>query len=491
MIGGGFGGIAAALRLRALGYHVTLVERLPELGGRARVFRRGGFVFDAGPTVVTAPGLFEELFALFGESMADHVEMLPVEPWYRIRFDDGRHFDYGGTEAAMEAEVARIGGAGEVAGYRRLAAHGERLFAEGFERRGATPFTRAASMLRALPPLLALGAHRSLYARAAAHLRSEELRQVFSLQSLLVGGNPFTTTSVYGLIQHLERRWGIWFPRGGTGALVAALGGLLERTGVTVLTGATVGEIKVRDGRVAGVALEGGRRLPATTVVSNADPAALYARLLPGLPRRRRWTPRRLDGLRHSMGLFILYFGARRRWSEVAHHTILLGPRYRGLLDDVFRRGVLAQDPSLYLHRPTATDPSLAPPDQDGFYVLAPVPNLQTGASIDWDKEGPRLRELILDRLEATVLPGLRKSLVEAFHVDPRYFRDELLSEHGAGFSIEPRLTQSAWFRFHNASEEVDGLYLVGAGTHPGAGLPGVLSSAKVVEAILRQRVPA
>lgn len=485
MIGAGFGGLAAALRLAALGFRVTVLERLAEPGGRARVFRRDGFAFDAGPTVITAPFLLDELFALHGERLSDHVALLPVSPAYRIRFADGSHFDYGGPPEEEAREIARLS-PGDVEGYRRLLDRARRFHEIGFERFGARLFTRLRDAAAAAPHLLRAGALRPLHGLVARHLRDERLRRAFSLQTLLVGGDPFATPGLFALIHHLERRHGVWFAKGGTGAIVAALAGLAARAGVEFGFSTTVARVEVSGGRAAGVVLEDGGRVAADVVVHAGDPAHLYRRMLPDGARRRRWSERRLGRLRHSMGLFVLYFGTRRRFPGVAHHTIILGERYRDLLRDVFRRGVLPTgDTSLYLHRPTATDPSLAPPGRDAFYALAPAPNFGIGAGVDWAEAGPRLREAVLGILDRTVLPGVAEAVATEFFVAPPYFRDVLLSEHGAGFSAAPTLTQSAWFRFHNASEELPGLYLAGAGTHPGAGLPGVLTSAKVLEALL------
>ena len=484
VVGAGFGGIAAALRARALGHDVTLLDRLDQLGGRGRVVEHDGFRFDAGPTVITAPFLLEELFALFGERMADHVDLLPVTPFYRVTFADGRHFDLTGDPAAMRDQVHGFN-PGDVQGYDALLRHSAQLYRVGYEQYGAAPFHRPATMLRALPALLRLGGHRSVHALVRGHMRDESLQRVFSLQPLLVGGHPFHTSGIYALIQHLERAHGVWFPRGGTGALVAALGGLMRRHGIDIRLGADVSRITHEGRRVTGVALGDGEQLPADRVVANADAPAIYADLLPG-HKRRRWTDRRIDRLDFSMGLFVLFFGTDHRFEATAHHTIILGERYKALLDEVFGTGAeVPGDLSLYLHRPTATDPGMAPPGKDAFYVLAPVPNLRAG--IDWAKAGPLLRDRLVEMLEARELPGLAASIVTESWMTPETFRTDYRSRHGAGFSISPRLTQSAWFRFHNRSEELRGLYLVGAGTHPGAGLPGVLTSAKVVEAVLRE----
>ncbi|MDJ0847993.1 MAG: phytoene desaturase family protein [Myxococcota bacterium] len=481
VIGAGFGGIAAALRLRARGYDVTLLDRLDQLGGRAQVYRRNGFVFDAGPTVVTAPFLFEELFELFGKQLADYVDMRPVEPWYRFCFPDGRSFDYGGTVEDTLSEIARFEPR-DCDGYLRMVEHSRRIFDKGFVELADQPFGRLRDMLRVVPALARLRSDRSVYRMVSRYLRHPLLRRAFSIQPLLVGGNPFDTTSIYSLIHYLEREWGIHFPMGGTGALVAGLGRLLEEEGVSVALGQGVEEVLVESGRATGVRLQDDSVLPAEVVVANADAPFLYKHMI-GARSRRKWNDRRVDRMRYSMGLFVLYFGTTRRYPDVAHHTIVLGERYRELLRDIFDRKVLADDFSLYLHRPTATDPSMAPPGCDAWYVLSPVPNLQSG--IDWSEAGPGYRDRIVAALGASVIPGLDSSITEDFYVTPADFRSRYLSLHGAGFSVQPTLAQSAYFRFHNRSEDVENLFLVGAGTHPGAGLPGVLSSAKVLDRIV------
>lgn len=477
VIGAGFGGIAAALRARRRGYQVTLVERIPAIGGRARVFQQDGFTFDVGPTVITAPHLFEELFALFGECMADHVEMLPVRPWYRILFADGRHFDYGCSPAEMRAAVGSFAPA-DLDGYDRLMARCRALYEVGFETFGAQPFHTMGALLRALPAIIRFGGYRSVASLVNGYLRDEALRRVFSLQPLLIGGHPYRTSAIYALIPHLEQKWGVWFPRGGTGALVAALEGLMRRQGINLLVGRTVSRILVSGGRATGVELEGGVRLPGDIVIANADAPQVHAALLPDPIRRAR----RVDRMAYSMGLFVLCFGTDRSWPEVAHHTILLGQRWRALLDEIFDGDQVPADPAMYLHRPAATEASLQPPGQDGFYVLAPVPNLRAG--IDWNRAAPLLRARIIELLEERVLPGLSGHIVTERCMTPRDFAEDYLSRHGAGFSVAPSLLQSAWFRFHNQGP-VRGLYLVGAGTHPGAGVPGVLTTAKVMEALL------
>jgi phytoene desaturase len=481
VIGAGFGGIAAALRLRAKGYSVTLIDRCAALGGRAQVYEREGFRHDAGPTVITAPFLFEELFALFGERFADHVKLVPLTPWYRFQFADGDTFDYGGTLEATLAEIERIEPR-DRAGYLALLEHSRRIYDIGFTQLSAQPFHRLGTMLRQVPHLLGLRNYETVWQMVSRHLVSDKLRRAFSIQPLLVGGNPFDTTSIYGLIHFLERAHGVHFAMGGTGAVTQALGGLMERQGIALRLSTTVERVRIEQGVARGVVLADGTHVDADIVVSDADAAHLYRDLVPRAEQALA-TRVKLSQAHYSMGLFVLYFGTTRTYPDVAHHTIWMGERYRELLNDIFHRQKLSEDFSLYVHRPTATDPSFAPAGQDSFYVLCPVPNLQ--ADIDWAIEGPRLRDRIVDALERTMLPGLKATITADFYKTPEDFRDEYRSVHGAGFSVAPIFRQSAWFRFHNQSESVRNLYLVGAGTHPGAGVPGVLCSAKVIDALI------
>jgi phytoene desaturase len=481
VIGAGFGGIAAALRLRAKGYAVTLLDRCAALGGRAQVYEREGFRHDAGPTVITAPFLFEELFALFGERFADHVKLVPLTPWYRFQFADGDTFDYGGTLEATLAEIDRIEPR-DRAGYLALLEHSRRIYDIGFTQLSAQPFDRFLTMLRQVPHLLGLRNYETVWQMVSRHLVSDKLRRAFSIQPLLVGGNPFDTTSIYGLIHFLERAHGVHFAMGGTGAVTQALGDLMARQGVALRLSTTVERIRIEQGVARGVVLADGTSLDADVVVSDADAAHLYQDLVPRAEQTLA-TRLKLAQAHYSMGLFVLYFGTTRTYPAVAHHTIWMGERYRELLNDIFHRRKLSEDFSLYVHRPTATDPSFAPAGQDSFYVLCPVPNLQ--ADIDWATEGPRLRDRIIDALEQTMLPGLKATITADFFKTPEDFRDEYRSVHGAGFSVAPIFRQSAWFRFHNKSESVRNLYLAGAGTHPGAGVPGVLCSAKVIDALI------
>ena len=481
VIGAGFGGMAAALRLCAKGYQVSLVDRCAALGGRAQVFERNGFRHDAGPTVITAPFLFEELFALFGEKFSDHVTLVPLKPWYRFHFSDNDTFDYGGTLECTLAEIARIEPR-DCDGYRNLLAQSKRIFDVGFTELSAMPFDRFMTMVRQVPRLLGLRSYETVWQLVSRHLSSPKLRQAFSIQPLLVGGNPFDTTSIYGLIHYLERAYGVHFAMGGTAAITRALGDLMLRRGVDIQLNTTVASLIIEHGVAKGVTLADGHVIAADLVVSNADPAHLYANMIQP-SELARTTRLKLAAAEFSMGLFVLYFGTTRTYPDVAHHTIWMGERYRELLDDIFHKKTLSEDFSLYLHRPTATDPSFAPPGCDSFYVLCPVPNLK--GEVDWTRDGPRLRDRIVAALGKTILPDLESTITDDFFMTPEDFRHDYLSAHGAGFSVSPLFRQSAWFRFHNRAEGIKNLYLVGAGTHPGAGLPGVLCSAKVMDALI------
>ncbi len=480
VIGAGFGGIAAALRLRARGYQVTLCEALDQVGGRARVFRQDGFTFDAGPTVITAPYLFEELFALFGERLAEHVDLMPIDPFYRIQFHTGEEFNFVGDEDRLLEEIRRFNPA-DVDGYRTLVAKAREIFAVGYEQLADQPFDRAATMLRVLPAMVRLESYRSVYGLVARHIKDERLRQVFSFEPLLVGGNPFRTTSIYLLIHWLERKWGVHYARGGTGALIQALVRLMESQGIDIRLNAPIDRIVVEHGVAKGVVVSeasGSTTITADVVVANADPTTVYRTMI---PRGERPLATRRP-VRQSMGLFVGYFGTSRQYPDTAHHTILLGPRYRGLLDDVFQRRVLADDFSLYLHAPTRSDASMAPAGNDAFYVLSPVPNLKSGTN--WDEAAAPYFDRILASIEQRLLPGVRANVISSRMLHPGDFQSTLRSTDGAAFGPEPTMAQSAYFRYHNRSS-INGLYFVGAGTHPGAGVPGVLSSAKLLDRIV------
>ncbi|WP_294533359.1 phytoene desaturase [uncultured Rhodoblastus sp.] len=480
VIGSGFGGLAAAVRLGARGYAVKILERLDAPGGRAYVHRMGGFTFDAGPTIVTAPFLFEELWSLCGRRLADDVELVPMKPFYKIRFPDGATFTYSSDRAAMRAEVERFspGEADHLDAFLKMS---EAIYRIGFEKLGDEPFNSILDMAKIAPELIRLQGYRSVYSVVSSFFKDERLRTVFSFHPLLIGGDPFRASSIYCLIAFLETTFGVHSAIGGTGALTRGLVGLIESQGGEIRYRADVSQILVEGGKAVGVELSDGERLRADIVVSNADSAWTYRHLVPA-SARRRWTDAKLNRAKYSMGLFLWYFGTDRRYDEVGHHTILMGPRYRELLKDIFRRKKLSDDFSLYLHRPTATDPSVAPPGCDAFYVLSPVPNLQGGQ--DWSVEAETYRQRIESWLEANLLPDLGRHIVVSKVTTPIDFRDRLNATHGEGFGLEPLLTQSAWFRPHNRSEDVKNLFLVGAGVHPGAGLPGVLSSARVLDKV-------
>lgn len=481
VIGSGFGGLAAAIRLGARGYRVTVLEHLDAPGGRAYVFRQDGFVFDAGPTIITAPFLLEELWRLCKRRFADDVELHPVQPFYRIRFNDGEILDCSNDDAAMARQIARLAPA-DAAGYAGFLKASESIYEVAFERLAHVPFNSFADMLRLAPDLLRLRSYRSIYGLAASFVKDPRMRFALSFHPLFVGGNPFTTTSIYGLIAFLERRWGVHYAVGGMGSIVNGMANLIQGQGNRIRYAARVAAITVAGRRANGVRLVSGEQLESDIVISNADSATTYRELLPAAVRRR-WSDRKIAGAQYSMSLFVWYFGTARRYPEVPHHTILAGARYRELLQDIFVRKVLADDFSLYLHRPTASDPSLAPPGCDTFYVLSPVPHLD--AAVDWQARAEPYRLAISRHLSMTMLPDLEQHVISSRIMTPLDFRDRLLSYKGAAFGLAPDLMQSAWFRPHNMSEDINGLYLVGAGTHPGAGLPGVLSSARVLDTVV------
>jgi phytoene desaturase len=488
VIGSGFGGLAIGIRLAARGYRVTICEQRDRPGGRAYVYEQDGFRFDGGPTVITAPWLIEELFTLAGRNPADYLTLMPLDPFYRIFFHDGESFDYSGDSDRMLAEIRRTSlFPADPAGYLELSKLTESIFAKGFTELADRPFLSPIDMARIAPDMLRLQSYRSVYGLVSRYIQDEKVRQVLSFHPLLVGGNPLDTTSIYTLIQHLEREWGVWFAMGGTGAIIDGLVRLFEELGGTLLLDSQVTRIDVEGARVCGIQLANGSRLAADLVVSNADVRNTWTDLIPAQVNRSLQT-RRLDALRYSMSLVVIYFGTSRTYRDdpanrLAHHNIILGPRYVELLRDIFDRKLLADDFSLYLHMPTLTDPSLAPPGCEAFYVLAPVPHL--GADVDWNIAARPYRNRIMAFLEEHYLPGLSQHLVSEHMIDPLHFRDVLGSHLGSAFSFEPVLTQSAWFRQHNRSDEIENLYFVGAGTHPGAGVPGVLCSAKIVDALV------
>ena len=477
VIGAGFAGIATALRLRALGYQVTLLERLNSLGGRAQVFERGGYRHDAGPTVITAPFLFDELFELFDEKLADYLEFVPLDPFYRFHFADGSQFDYRASVEDTLTEIRRFSPE-DANGYLKLLEKSKKVYDVGFKKLVHRPFIRIWDMVKQVPALLILKCYKTVSQMVNSHLKHPLIRQAFSIHPLLVGGNPFKTTAIYTLIHYLERRWGVFFCMGGTGKLVEELGALMKRHGINIVLNADVNEIITANKIATGVRFGDNETIDAELVVFGGDPETCYQYLLPNTK------PHLPDVKKHySMGLYVLYFGTKKLYPDVAHHSIWMGPRFKELLSEIFDAKQMSEDFSLYLHRPTATDKSFAPDGCESFYVLCPVPNLQ--GDVDWCAEAEVLRDRIVEALEETILPELSSVIEEVFWMTPEDFAKDYRSMHGAGFSIEPRLTQSAWFRFHNRDKAISNLYFVGAGTHPGAGLPGVVSSAKVVEELL------
>lgn len=485
VIGSGFGGLASAIRLSAQGHQVDLYEQRDQLGGRAYVYRINGFTFDGGPTVITAPFLFDELFELVGRKREDYFQLVPLDPFYRIFDSTGRSFNYNGNlEFTLKQIAARS--PGDQQGYQRFLQSTKAIFEKGFVELADQPFLHVSDMLKVAPDLIKLQSYKSVYAYVSQYIQDEFLRRAFSFHPLLVGGNPFDTSSIYAMIHYLEREWGVHYALGGTGSIVESLGRLLRELGGKIHLNCGVNEILVEGRHVTGVRLEDGTIRKADVLVSNADVAYTYRNMI-AARHRKVFTDSRLAHMKYSMSLFVLYFGTRKEYKDsgLAHHNIIFSDRYQGLLEDIFDRKVLADDFSLYLHMPTLTDPSLAPEGHELFYVLSPVPNLKAG--VDWQKTGSEYRERILKFLEANYLPGLRENLVVTHSIDPLHFQNTLNSYLGAGFSFQPLLTQSAWFRPHNRSEEFENLYFTGAGTHPGAGLPGVISSAKIVSNLVAQ----
>ncbi|SDE20960.1 phytoene desaturase family protein [Limimaricola pyoseonensis] len=487
VVGAGLGGLAAAMRLGAKGWRVTVIDRLDMPGGRGSALRVDGFRFDLGPTIVTVPQVFRDLWRACGRDFHAEVELRPLDPFYEIRWPDGSRLAVRADPDAMRAEVARLS-PGDVAGYEAFMVASERRYGIGFEDVGRRPMHRLPAFLRILPQFARLRADRSVHAMAARYVRDPRLRMALSFHPLFVGGNPFSVTSIYSLVGHLERSFGVHCATGGVAAIAAAMAQVVRDQGGRLVMGAEADEILLDRGRARGVRLVSGEVIPGDIVVSNADSGHTYDRLLRG-HRRRRWTGPRLRRARWSMGLFVWHFGTRGTrgdWPDVGHHTILNGPRYRALLDDIFARGRLAEDMSLYVHRPAVTDPTAAPEGCDTWYALSPVPHLGHAGTVDWPAMAETYRARVQAVLEDQLLPGLGPRVTASRVFTPETFRDRYLSPHGCGFSLEPRMTQSAWFRPHNVSEEARGLYLVGAGTHPGAGLPGVVASAEV----LAQLVP-
>jgi len=479
IIGSGFGGLAASLRLKAKGYKVTLVEKHPDLGGRARVFKKGEFTYDGGPTVITAPYLFEELFSLFNKKISDYVKIVPLDLWYRFVFNDGETFDYSGDEKSMERQVKKYN-SNDYDGYKKLVKFTEKIFDKGFTDLSDKPFNNLTFMMKQIPSLLRLKSYKSVYSLVSNYISNEKLRRVFSMHPLLVGGNPFSTTSIYTLILFLEKKWGIHYSMGGTGNVVKALEKLMLEESIKIIKDAEVTEILTKNKKVKGIKINDSKIINCDYIICNSDPPNVYNNLIKSKKDYNFLFKQKMKRMDYSMGLFVYYFGSKKKYNDVAHHTIYFGDAYKKHLDKIFEKKILSDDISYYLHRPSATDPNMAPNDQDAFYVLVPVPN--NLSKINWIKEGDKFKNLILEKMDKTVLPGIKENVVSDFYLTPDYFEIDLSTLHGSGFSIQPKFSQSAYFRFHNQSEIFKNLYFVGAGTHPGAGMPGVLSSAKVLD---------
>lgn len=487
VIGSGFGGLGVAIRLQKMGYTVSLFEKRDLPGGRAYVYHDKGFVFDAGPTVITAPHCLEELFEGSGKDMADYAELIPVKPFYRLFWESGETFDYDQDMKSTLDQIAAVSPE-DAAGYEQFLDYSKEVFDEGYVKLAHEPFLDWWSMIKVAPELIRLGAYRSVYKTISKFIKTPHLREAFSFHSLLVGGNPFATSSIYTLIHFLERKWGVYFAKGGTGALVQGLVRFFEDLGGTLHLNAEIEAIETQAGRVTGIRTAAGVE-SFDMVVSNADVMHTYRTLLKDEPLARP-TEKRLDKMSYSMSLFLIYFGTSKQYPDLAHHNVLFGPRYKELLEDIFRHGNLPDDFSLYLHAPTRTDPSMAPAGCEAFYVLSPVAHLGN-MDIDWSVEGPKYAEKILTYLDQRYLPGLKESIVTQRIFTPADFETELNAHLGSAFSLEPTLQQSAYFRTHNKDDRIGGLYFVGAGTHPGAGVPGVLNSAKATAKVIQADFPS
>ncbi|WP_234024789.1 phytoene desaturase [Tsuneonella amylolytica] len=488
VIGAGFGGLALAIRLQSAGVKTVVVEARDKPGGRAYFWERDGFTFDAGPTVITDPDCLKELWALSGHDIADDVELMPVMPFYRLNWPDGVNFDYSNDEAGLRAEIDRVA-PGDYPGYEDFLRYSAGVFEEGYLKLGDKPFLDFASMMKAAPALAKYGAWRSVYSVVSGYVKSEKLREALSFHTLLVGGNPMTTSSIYALIHKLEKDGGVWWARGGTNRLVAAMVRHFERLGGEVRLGDPVVKVHTIGNRATEVETKSGWKDRFNAVASNGDIMHTYRDLLGGT-KRGDAQARSLSRKRFSPSLFVVHFGLEGTWPGIPHHAILFGPRYKGLLDDIYEHGVLPQDFSIYLHHPTVTDPSMAPPGRSTFYALVPVAHMGKLA-IDWEAVGPMLEKRILDELGRRLIPDIHDRIVTKFHYAPRDFATDLSAHQGSAFSLEPILTQSAYFRGHNRDDVIENFYLVGAGTHPGAGIPGVVGSAKATAGLMLEDLAA
>ncbi|WP_069132519.1 phytoene desaturase [Rhodohalobacter halophilus] len=483
VIGSGFGGLATASRLLSKGHNVTIYEKRDKPGGRAYVYEMNGFKFDGGPTVITAPFMFDDIYSAAGKKREDYFKLVPCDPFYRIFDHNGNPFDYNNDHNFILSEIEKVN-PDDKAGYEEFIKTTKPIFEKGFVELADKPFPKFTDMLKVAPDLIKLQSHKSVYKYVSQFIENEFLRRAFSFHPLLVGGNPFDTTSIYSMIHYLEREWGVHYAMGGTGAIVDGMVKLIKEQGGEIKLNSEISEILVENGRATGIRLPGGEVQKADVVVSNADVAFTYKNLI-SPKHRKKYTDRKIERTKYSMSLFVIYFGTKKRYNNtnLEHHNIILGERYKGLLSDIFHKKHLSDDFSLYLHMPTKTDPSMAPEGHEAFYVLSPVPHLD--GDVDWNEMAPKYRNMIMQFLEDNYLPDLQENIVAEHYIDPLHFQNELNSFKGSAFSVEPILTQSAWFRPHNRSEDVDDLYFVGAGTHPGAGLPGVLSSAKIAEDLI------
>ena len=481
VIGSGFGGIAAALRMRAKGYEVDLHEKLDQIGGRARQFSRNGFVYDAGPTVITAPYLFRELFEIFNEDIDDFIKFIPLDPWYRFRFHDGTFFNYGPDQDQLLEQIKAIEPK-DVNGYLKMLQHAEKIFEVGYLKLADQPFHKLSSLIKYTPDIIKLKGYQSVYQFVSSYLKHPNLRQAFSIQPLLVGGNPFNTTSIYALIHALEKKWGVFFAKGGTGEIISQLKMLMERKGINIFLNSEIKKIITSEKMVEGIETEESKFYKTDYLITNADPIYTNSNLI-GRKKISLHNKFVQKTAKHSMGLFVLFFGTKAKYDNIAHHTIWMGPRYKELLSDIFDRYKLSEDFSIYLHRPTATDPDFAPIGCDSFYALVPVPNLK--GNISWKDEASAFTQSIIKALEQTMMPKLSENICESFVMTPEDFLQDYNTPFGSGFSIAPLFRQSAWFRTHNKDDLYQNLFYVGAGTHPGAGVPGVLNSAKVIDKLI------
>jgi phytoene desaturase len=483
VIGSGFGGLATASRLLSNGHQVTIFEKRDKPGGRAYLYEINGFKFDGGPTVITAPFMFDDIFEEAGKRREDYINFVPCNPFYRIFDSDGKKFDYNGDHEFTLKEIEKWNPS-DKKGYTDFLKTTKSIFDKGFVELADQPFLTLWDMIRVVPDLIRLQSHKSVYKYVSQYIEDDFLRRCFSFHPLLVGGNPFDTTSIYAMIHYLEREWGVHYAMGGTNAIVDALVTLIEEQGGNLQLNSEIDKIIVENSLATGVRLKNGEIHNSDIIISNADVAFTYKNMI-APEHRKKYTDKKIERTKYSMSLFVIYFGTKKRYTDsgLAHHNIILGDRYRGLLNDIFHKKYLADDFSLYLHMPTITDPSLAPEGCESFYVLSPVPHLDS--STDWKKQAKPYRDAIMGFLEKNYLPDLQKNIIAEHYIDPIHFRDTLNSYKGSAFSVEPILTQSAWFRPHNQSEDIDNLYFAGAGTHPGAGLPGVLSSAKIAEKLI------